>query len=309
MDKFNKGLVLLRSSMREDLQKIYYTHYKKLFFVPLVILFIALGSLLFTYQTTGDIVAKDVSLKGGTTATIYTSESFPDLEERLLNTFPEGDFSIRNLEEFGSDVPLGVTIEVSTVSAEQLEPALEEITGIVLTEENYSVEFVGGSLGASFYKQMAIALLLAYIFMALVVFATFRVPIPSLAVIFAAFSDMVCTLAVFPLLGIKLSTAGIAALLLLVGYSVDTDILLTTKLLRRSDGTMFSRLLDSMKTGLTMTIAGISALGIGYFFSTSYVLQQMFLIIIIGLFFDVIMTYGMNAGLLIWYLRKKKVEE
>ena len=295
--------------MKENLQRLYYQHYKKLFFVPLLILIFALVMLVYNYQTTGDIVAKDVSLKGGTTATIYTSQSFPDLEEKLLEKFPEGDFSIRTLEEFGSDVPLGLTVEVSTVDAGTLEQALEEITGLDLSSDNYSVEFIGGSLGESFYAQMTIALLFAYLFMGIVVFITFRIPIPSLAVIFAAFSDMICTLALFPFFGIKLSTAGIAALLLLVGYSVDTDILLTTRLLRRHDGSMFERLLDSMKTGLTMTVAAIAALGVGYFFSTSYVLQQMFLIIIVGLLFDIIMTYGMNAGLLVWYLRKRKVEE
>jgi len=295
--------------MLENYQALYYKHYKKLFLIPLLIVFLAFASLVYTYSVTGDIVEKDVSLKGGTTATIYTSQSFPDLETQLLEKFPEGDFSIRSIEEFGSDTPLGVTIEVSTVDAELLEPALEDITGLDLNEENYSVEFIGGSLGESFYKQMAIALLLAYIFMAIVIFITFRIPVPSFVVIFAAFADMLCTLAVFPLFGIKLSTAGIAALLLLVGYSVDTDILLTTRLLRRQEGTLYSRLLDSMKTGLTMTAAALVALGVGYFFSTSYVLQQMFLIIVIGLLFDVIMTYGLNAGLLIWYLRKKKVEE
>lgn len=300
---------LFFGGMLEDYQAWYYKHYKKLFIIPLLIVFLALASLVYTYSTTGDIVEKDVSLKGGTTATIYTSESFPDLETQLLETFPEGDFSVRSIEEFGSDQALGVTIEVSTVDVELLEPALEEITGLSLNEENYSVEFIGGSLGDSFYKQMAIALLLAYLFMAIVVFVTFRIPVPSLAVIFAAFVDMICTLALFPFFGIKLSTAGIAALLLLVGYSVDTDILLTTRLLRRHEGTLYLRLLDSMKTGLTMTAAALAALGVGYFFSTSYVLQQMFLIIIIGLLFDVIMTYGLNAGLLIWYLRKKKVEE
>ncbi|MSR86281.1 protein translocase subunit SecF [Candidatus Woesearchaeota archaeon] len=292
--------------MKDKIQHIYYQHYRKLFFIPLLIVLLAFGSLAYHYYTTGDIVDKDVSLKGGTTATIYTSQEFPHLEQDLLEKFPEGDFSIRIIEEFGSTTPLGLTIEVSTVSAEELEPALEAITGLDLTSDNYSIEFIGGSLGQSFYAQMAVALLLAYIFMGIVVFVTFRTPIPSLAVIFSAFSDMVCTLALFPLLGIKLSTAGIAALLLLVGYSVDTDILLTTRLLRKNSKSLFERLVDSMKTGLTMTVAAIAALGVGYFLSTSYVLQQMFLIIIIGLLFDVIMTYAMNAGILIWYLRGKK---
>lgn len=294
--------------MKEQFQNLYYKHYKKLAIIPLLFVILAISVLVFNYVNTGDIMDKDVSLKGGTTASIYTELRFDDLEEKLLEKFPSGDFSVRTLEEFGTSTQIGIIVEVSNVETDDLEIALEEITGLDLTADNYTVEFIGGSLGESFYKQMAIAMLLAYIFMGIVVFVAFRVPIPSIAVIFSAFGDMVCTMAVLDLFGMKLSTSGIAALLLLVGYSVDTDILLTTKLLKRGEGSLFERLLESMKTGLTMSAASIVALGLAYLFSGSFVLQQMFLIIIIGLLFDIVMTYGMNAGLLIWYFRKRKVE-
>jgi preprotein translocase subunit SecF len=117
---------------------------------------------------------------------------------------------------------------------------------------------------------------------------------------------LVCTIAVLSLLNVQLSTAGIAAILLLIGYSIDTDILLTTKLLKRTEGSIFDRLYASAKTGLTMTGTTLAALAIGYIVATSLVLQQMFLVIIIGLLFDVIFTYSMNAGLLVWYLKKKR---
>ncbi len=294
--------------MKEQLQEIYYKHYKKLFYIPLIVVILALGVLVWNYSTTGDIMDKDVSLKGGTTATIYSELSFDNLELTLEEKFLE-DFTVRELKEFGSDTHIGTVIEVSNVNGDDLKIALEEITNLELNENNFSVEFVGGSLGDSFYKQMAIALLLAYVFMAIVVFIAFRIPMPSFAVIFSAFGDMLCTLAVMDIIGMKLSTAGIAAILLLVGYSVDTDILLTTKLLRRGEGTLFSRLIESMKTGLTMTATSFVALGIAYLLASSFVLKQMFLIIMIGLIFDVIMTYSMNAGLMIWYLKKKKVEQ
>ncbi|MBT4717506.1 protein translocase subunit SecF, partial [Candidatus Woesearchaeota archaeon] len=163
------------------------------------------------------------------------------------------------------------------------------------------------SLGESFYRQMAVAIILAFIFMAFVVFVTFRSFIPSFMVVFAAFADMVCTLAFLSLFGFQISTAGIAAILLLIGYSIDTDILLTTKVLKRKDGSIFERLFDGSKTGLTMTITTVVALTVGYFVSTSLVLKQMFMIIVIGLLIDVIMTYAMNAGLLVWYAKKKRL--
>ena len=294
--------------MKDQFQELYYKHYKKLALIPIIILLIALLTLGVHYAQTGDILDKDVSLKGGTTATIYTSTLFPNLEESLKEKFSDGDFNIRTIEEFGTNTQIGIVVEVSNIEPDELKSALEEITGLELSSDNYSVEFIGGSLGESFYRQMAIALVLAFIFMAIVVFIAFRVAIPSVVVIFSAFADMVCTLAVLDFVGIKLSTSGIAAILLLVGYSVHTDIILTTKLLRTHEGNLFQRLIEAMKTGLTMSAASIVALGIAYFLSGSFVLQQMFLIIIIGLVFDIIMTYGMNAGLLIWYIKKRKLE-
>ena len=59
--------------------------------------------------------------------------------------------------------------------------------------------------------------------------------LPAFAVMFSAFADIVMTLAVVNLVGIKLSTAGIVAFLMIIGYSVDTDILLTTRLLKRKE--------------------------------------------------------------------------
>jgi len=152
---------------------------------------------------------------------------------------------------------------------------------------------------------MLFAIIVAFLLMAIVVLITYRALIPSLAIVLVAFFDMTVTIAAINLIGIKISTAGIAAILLLMGYSIDTNILLTTKVLKRIEGTVRDRIVDSMKTGLTMTSTTIIALSIAYIFSESYILKQMFLIIIIGLLVDVIATYMMNSNILLWYKRNK----
>jgi len=144
--------------------------------------------------------------------------------------------------------------------------------------------------------------------MSIVVLISFRTFIPSIAVISAALTDILAALVVVDLIGIKLSAAGIVAFLLVIGYSIDTDVLLTTKLLkRREEGPLYERLKHSMKTGLTMTFAAISALGVGYFIAIPEELKQIFLIVIIALVFDIITTYGGNAGILIHYCKKKNI--
>jgi preprotein translocase subunit SecF len=142
--------------------------------------------------------------------------------------------------------------------------------------------------------------------MGIVVFLYFRTFVPSIAVILAAFSDLIVTLAVINLMGIKLSTAGIAAFLMIIGYSVDTDILLTTRLVKRTHGTVMSRLMESMKTGMTMSATTIVVVTLALIFTQSETIRQIMTILLVGLMIDVINTWIQNAGIIRIYLERKK---
>jgi preprotein translocase subunit SecF len=134
-----------------------------------------------------------------------------------------------------------------------------------------------------------------------------RNSIPAFAVILSAFSDLVMTLAVVNLLGIRLSTAGIVAFLMMIGYSVDTDILLTTRVLKKRHS-INEEMYDAFKTGITMTLTSLvavaTALIVVYNFQS--VLNQIFTILLIGLSFDIINTWIANASIIKWYAEKNK---
>ncbi len=288
-----------------DLYKIFYLkHYKILLYIPLLATLLALVIIGMHYQQTGDIMNKDVSLRGGRTATIYTTTpiDLPTLEKGLRTVF--SDVDIKKLAEFGSDQSIGVIIEVDTQDEKLLTTTLEQTLAIKLTPDIYSIEVVGSSLGNSFYQQMLTAILFAFLFMGIVVFFIYKTVIPSLAVIGAAFADIVITLAIIDLIGMKMSTAAISALLLLIGYSVDSDILQTTKMLKRTNDTAQQRMFESMKTTLTMTASALATLITGYYISTSIVIREMFLIMIIGLIVDAFYTYWTNSGILLCYTEK-----
>jgi len=136
-----------------------------------------------------------------------------------------------------------------------------------------------------------------------------RKSVPSVAVILAAFSDIVITLAVTTVAGIEISTAGIAAFLMLIGYSVDTDILLSTRVLKRTKGTVYTRLVGAVKTGLTMNFTTLAAITVALLVAQSAVITQIMTILLIGLIVDMINTWFQNAGILRWYLEKKHERE
>ena len=155
-----------------------------------------------------------------------------------------------------------------------------------------------------FVKQSFVNDLIAYIIGVLLIVLYLKSSIPSFMVILNVFSDVIVTLAIINLMGVKLSTAGIAAFLMIIGYSVDTNILLSTKLLKRKEGSVVDRLFNAMATGLTMTLTTAAAIIVALIFTQSEVIKQIMIILLIGLIVDMIYTWLQNAGILRLYLDK-----
>lgn len=299
-----------KKSIRHSLFEIYDRKYKLLLIIPFIILFLAMAQIGYQMYTTGDFVKKDVSLKGGVTITIPFEKEIDlsKVEEQINSKFPGHDISARNLRGAGTSVGILVEADINGNDNSQVQNLLRAMEGsldIDLSSVDYSIEIVGSSLGTSFFRESLIALAIAFLFMGLVVFIYFRTFIPSIAVVLAAFSDMVVALAVINLLGIKVGTAGIAAFLMLIGYSVDTDILLTVRVLKRKEGTVMDRIISSLKTGITMTIIAIISTIVALAVTQSEVIRQIMLILLIGLIADIFNTWIQNVGLLRIYVERK----
>ena len=149
----------------------YNKNYKKLLILPAAILLISIIYITAFYVQTGDIINKDVSLTGGTTITIQTQISQQDLENTISQTIT--DFEIKTISDnSGNQIQLIIT--VNEQNAAPLETILEEFLGYELTtENNVSKETTSASLSADFYKQLIVAILIAFFWMAAVVFIIF----------------------------------------------------------------------------------------------------------------------------------------
>jgi len=282
-------------------------NYKILLIVSILTLILSLAYLYSFYSKTNDIMIKDVTLTGGASITVYTDNpiDIKDVEDFLIPKYK--DISTRILTDLSTGEQLAFSVEAKA-DIDELKSSMEAFLGYSLNEKNSSMEFTGSSLSESFYRELRGAMILAFVMISIVVFVIFRTPIPCIAVIFAAFSDIAITLAVVDMIGLRVSTAGIAAFLMLIGYSIDTDMLLTTRVLKRREGLLIDRMIDSMKTGLVMTGTSILAVLVGYFVAVSPVLKQVFLIISIGLFADMFTTWLGNTSMLKWYCDKKGIK-
>ncbi len=294
--------------MLEKIKQIYEHKYKTLMLIPIILIILAFLQIGIQTYTTGDFLNRGVSLKGGSTITLNNigSLDLKSLESSLQAEYPQAEISVRTLMTAGQIT--GAAIDSDLQEKAQIDQFVDYLGQKVdLKKTNYSVEVMGAALGASFFKQAGIALLLSFALMAIVVVLYFRIWIPSLAVIVCAFSDIVVTMAIFNLTGVRLSTAGVAAFLMLIGYSIDTDILLTSRVLHRKEGTVMDRIYSSISTGLTMTVTTISVVTVALIFVQSESIRQIMLIIMIGMVVDMIMTWIQNVAILRLYLEKKKI--
>jgi preprotein translocase subunit SecF len=148
-----------------------------------------------------------------------------------------------------------------------------------------------------------------FILITIIIFLFFREFIPSIIIMACAAFDVCATLAAMALFQIPLSLATIPAILMLVGYSVDTDILLTTRVLKRKDKDDRGRAMDAFNTGVTMTgttLAAVTTMLIVSYFAQMVTVFELAAVLFFGLIADLAGTWLMNASILLWYVERRK---
>ena len=239
-----------------------------------------------------------VDLKGGSQAELQLLGSVTpsELEDTLDAKLNTNNIKVTNNGNNKVTVELENNINSSTFTS-----ALDGKAKVISYNE------IGPVLSEEAMGQIYIAMLFAFLFMAITVFIVFREPVPSVAIILAALCDILIALGGMSIFKIPLSIASVGALLMLIGYSVDTDILLTTRLLKRREGTVEERAKNAMYTGLTMSFAAIAAMAI-LFIVTKLImpeattLSNISAVLVIGLIGDILSTWLMNLGILKTYI-------
>lgn len=172
----------------------------------------------------------------------------------------------------------------------------------------FTTEEVAPTVGKDFLLNALQVAIASIILLTIVVFIFFRELIPSLAIVEAALFDMLTAVALSTLFGFSFTLSTVASLLMLVGFSVDTDVLLTTRVLKRKDKDVLARCNDTLQTGLTVsaTVMGamLAMLIVSYFAQIS-IIFEISAVVLFGMVGDLVATWFTNAPILLWYWEKK----
>ena len=274
-----------------EVPEIDYDRYsnRQLAAVPLAVLGVSLLVLVAWYFLNGTPVPLGFDFTGGTELRIVADASKSEIQQ----AFDADVAAVRPVQ--GSNEYI---VTFTTTNQQQLVTAAESAGFEVLSQNVRS-----GAFGSVNQRNTLVGLGIAFVGMSLLVFLLFRTFVPSIAVVISAFSDIIIPLALMNVFGIKLSLGSVAALLMLIGYSVDSDILLNNHILRRRGG-FYESTYRAMQTGVTMTITSISAMTVMWIVSSLFgipLLPDLAIVLVFGLVADLMNTYLLNLSLLRWH--------
>jgi preprotein translocase subunit SecF len=305
VDPFDaRTITLIRGALtpqRMDLSvpTVDYSDYtnRQLVAIPLALLAAALVILAVATVVTGTPVELGMEFTGGAEIQIHTNGT-NDSPAEIESAFDE---PVEGVTQVGSPTSNTYIVEFQSENYEDLD-------GLVTQAEDagYDVQQQGERSASFAYdsqSQAVLGLAIAFAGMAALVFLMFRTFVPSIAVVASAFSDIMIPLALMRLFNIELTLGTVAALLMLIGYSVDSDLLLNNHVLRRH-GDFYTSTFRAMRTGVTMTITSIAAMIVMTAVASLFgipLLPEVGLVLTFGLAADLMNTYLLNVSLLRYY--------
>jgi len=206
-----------------EVPEVNYTEYsnRQLVAIPLAVLVLALAIIGGWYLVTGAPANLGLEFTGGVELRI--ADDGGDVEQQIETAFERQPDSVRSIP---ADDVYVVTFRGGRRGSWR--PGRRPVRtgrrgGAVHERDRSSVP----SFASDTARTAVFGVALAFLGMSVLVFALFRTFVPSsLAVVASAFSDLMVPIAVMNLLGIQMTLGTIAALLMIIGYSVDSDILL-----------------------------------------------------------------------------------
>jgi len=233
-------------------------------------------------------------------------ENVPDADaveiatENLLGYNADVDI-VENGLDIGTNNVLGVneTLLVKSMFSSQF--------GI--PENSVTVETRGATITSIYSDQAKKAMIGAFVAMGVIILIAFRSRITVGSILLAVGLDLLGVFGCMALFRVELSLASVAGLLMLIGYTVDTNILLATRVLKRVGGEPRERVVDAMHTGLMMSGSTLIPLLAINLLTTAPQLFDLTAVLIFGIIIDIFNTWFFNAVIIMRHVERRRRKE
>ncbi len=214
-----------------------------------------------------------IDFKGGTTIEVRFAQ---DVEIGKVRAALSGHgFADAEIKYYGTKRDVLIATEASTTSLEGFQAKVEKALGTAFDAKSFSieqVEMVGPKVGADLRKKSYWAILLATISMLIYIAVRFEVKF-GVGAIVAMVHDVIFTLGIIAIAGIKFNLPILAAILTIIGYSVNDTIV------------VFDRIREDLKKVTKKSIEEIVNLSINETLSRTILTGMATLLALLALYF------------------------
>ena len=201
----------------------------------------------------------------------------------------------------------GLTIETSAYLTEnQVENQVKPALSAYGVDGEYKTQRMGSVITSLYAEQAKQAIIGAAIAMAIIIFIAIRHFTSVGGILLVVGLDVLGVFGGMALLRIPLSFGSVTGILLLIGYAVDTNILLSTKVLKRVGDAPRERAAEGMRTGIMMSGTSVAALLAINLILSPPLLKELSGVLIIGILVDMANTWLLNSGILLWHAERQQ---
>jgi len=193
-----------------------------------------------------------IDFKGGTVLNISMNQEFKKADvDKIIDKHAKGQYISKTIDD-GKD--LEVTVKSDALTPEEIGTLVNEIKTEFKSSELMSQDTIGASVGSELKSKAVIALIIATLCMLVYIGFRFEFKFGAAAVI-ALVHDILITLGVYAILQIPVNSPFIAAILTIVGYSINDTIVVFDRI-RENQKNMRKASIDEVtNVSVTQTLA------------------------------------------------------
>ncbi len=277
---------------------------KHLIIIPLLLAAIFGSVVAYNWQSTGNPVPLSLEFAGGSYIRIDGVGQLSDVEVNEISVAFQSEFNSDppDVRAVDDSIEIETSVDLITANENQIaETRIRDLLAGAGVEGDLDIRITSmGSIITELYKNQARnAAIAALVVMAVILFIALRNYVTVGGILLVVGLDFVGILGGMTLLNIPLSLASMAGILLIFGYAVNTNILLSTNIVKRKGGTARERASRAMSTGIKMSTTSAAAMIVLNIATTAPELDQISAVLAIGILVDMVNTWLLNSGLIL----------
>jgi preprotein translocase subunit SecF len=171
------------------------------------------------------------------------------------------------------------------------------------------IEPIGSAISGLQSEQMLYSIIVAFIVIGIITFIIFRRRVVPMAVLLVVGLDILCVLGYMALFRVPLSLTSILVIVMLIGYAIDTNILLAYRVLKRVGGEPREQAATSLNTGLMMGVLLVVILLSLNIITSATQLNVLTATLIFGIAINIFNTWFLGAGILLGHVTRQPGKE